>query len=183
MVTSAADVPAAAWATRRRTLWAVVALAVTLMALSVSDQHLAGFDPATKLDLRFGYGTADVAELFRAYGAAGRRAYAINLAIDTIYPLVLAAAAILLTARAFGPTRRWPWFAPIAFAVLDVVENALLAVALRQYPEVAASLVAVASPITQVKLVSFVLTLAVGLAAVAVLASRAIGSRTRGSGA
>jgi hypothetical protein len=181
MMAATTDV-AAAWATRRRTVWAVVALVVSLVALSASDHHLAGFGAATKLDLRFGYGVAEVVELFHAYGAGGRHAYAINLAIDTVYPLALAAAAILLTARAFGATRRWPWLAPSAFAVLDVVENALLGVALRRFPDVP-PFVAVASPVTQLKLVSFVLTLAVGLAAAAVLARRAIASGPRGRGA
>jgi hypothetical protein len=168
-----------AWATGRRTLAAVALLALALTALTVADGWLFGYDAATKLDLRFGYDHAEVIELFRAYGVGGRRAYGVNLGIDTVYPLVLAAAVVLVSARAFGTAARWLWVAPIAFAVLDVIENALFGTALLQFPDVAPRLVSVASPITQVKLVSFVPTVVLGVAALLVLAFRAATRRRR----
>lgn len=171
------------WASGRRTLRAVVGLAIVLVALTIADAWLHGYDPATKLDLRFGYDRTEVVDLFRAYGPSGRLAYGVNLAVDTVYPLVLAAAVILVSARAFGGGLRWPWIAPAAFAVLDVVENLLLGVALLRFPEVPSGLVSVTSLVTRVKLVSFAPTVVLGVIAVAVLGYRVFSGRARRRGA
>ncbi|HSJ29169.1 MAG TPA: hypothetical protein VLB67_13255 [Acidimicrobiia bacterium] len=153
------------WATPRRTLLAVAAFLVSLAALAAADMWLESItgEPvgspmsadATKPDLWFGYDTEEVTTLFASYGPDGRRAYAVGLVIDTVYPLALAAAAILLWARAFGGAHRWGRIPAAVFAVLDVIENFLFGVMLATHPSVPSGLVAVASPITQVKLASF----------------------------
>lgn len=174
------DVPR--WASRRRTRLAVAVLLASLVALTVADIWLESHSglavgmpmssDAGKPDLRFGYGTGDLASLFTAYGAGGRRAYAVGLAIDTVYPLALAAATVLLSVRAFAGRARWLWAFPVAFAVLDVIENIGLGIALAVHPRPMAGLVAVLSLVTQVKLLSFPATVALLLASAAVLGGR-----------
>lgn len=170
------------WASARRTWVAIGALLVCLAALKLTDVWLESHTglpvglpmsaDATKPDLRFGYEVADLDALFTAYGDGGRRAYAVGLIVDTIYPLVLAAATVLLAARAF-PRARWLWVFPIAFAALDVVENIGLGVAMAAYPETLGDgPVAVLSLITQVKLLSFPPTVAVLLSSAGVLSWR-----------
>lgn len=176
------------WATARRTTWAVVALLVSLAVLTAGDvvfeeaTGIAAGSPfssdAGKPDLRFGYSHDQLVDLFERYGADGRRAYVLNLALDTVYPIVLALAGILLAARAF-PALRWPWIAPLGFAVPDVVENGLMAFALSRYPDIPVWVAAVASPITQVKLVFLPLAYLVAIVAFLVLAKRWLGSRRR----
>ncbi|WP_225753140.1 hypothetical protein [Actinotalea sp. Marseille-Q4924] len=146
---------------------------VSLLALQLSDASVQRYDDATKPDLRAGgYSRDDLVELLAAYGPEGRVAYGVNLVVDTVYPLALAAATVLLAARAFDGRRRWLWAAPLAFAGLDVVENVLLGVATAVHPDVPAALVAVSSPLTQVKLVTFLATMAVLLVSVAVVVVR-----------
>ncbi|MBC7291256.1 MAG: hypothetical protein H5T83_07970 [Actinotalea sp.] len=150
------------WAGRRATAVAVAAYLLSLLALQLSDAVLHRFDDATKPDLRAsGYSREDLLALLTAYGPDGRVAYGVNLVVDTVYPLALAAAAVLLAARAFDGRYRWLWVPPLAFAALDVVENVLLGVATAAYPDVPGGLVAVASPLTQVKLVTFLATMVV----------------------
>ncbi len=175
------------WASASRTRWALAALVACLVALTLADawleQHtglpvgLPMSSDATKPDLLFGYTHADVVALFASYGQAGRRAYAVGLVIDTIYPIVLAVAAVLASARAFGRRAQWLWVFPATFAVLDVLENVGLAVALASYPGVSPTLIAVLSPVTQVKLLSFPPTAALVGAAATVLMFRALQRR------
>ncbi len=168
------------WAGTTRTVVTVGVLLLTLAALTVSDTHLGQFSAATKLDLRFGYAYADVVALFDEYGTGGRRAYAVNLGVDTVYPIALAAASVLLATRAFGARRRVLWVPALVFAVLDVLENALFGVALATHPEVPAGPVAVASVVTRVKLGAFPLAVAVILVAGGVLAFRWVRGRRAG---
>jgi hypothetical protein len=170
------------WATARRTAWAIVALAVCLAALTLADvwlERVTGIVVGTpfahdagKPDLRFGYTPADVAALLDRYGPDGRRAYAVGLVIDTVYPVALGAATILLAARAWAGRARWTWAAPLTFAVLDVVENALFGIALASHPVLPSGLLVVASAVTRVKLVAFPPTVAVAVVAAVVLIVR-----------
>jgi hypothetical protein len=175
------------WATDRRARLAAGALLACLAALTVTDLRLESHTglpvgvpmsaDATRPDLLFGYGEADVEALFTAYGAAGRRAYAVGLVVDTVYPLVLAAATVLLAARAFASRARRLWAFPVTFAVLDVVENVGFAVALAAYPQTKAGLVATLSPITQAKLLAFPPTVALLLTSAGALSWRWFGGR------
>jgi hypothetical protein len=158
-------------ATNRRAWWAVAAYLVTLAALQVVTAWVNTFDDATKLDLRWGYSHDDVVGLLGDYGADGRVAYGIHLAIDTAYPVAVGLATILLAAVAFG-RRRWLWVAPLVFMVLDVVENVLVGVMVATYPAVSQALVAIAAPITFVKLASFFPTMAVLIVSAVVTAVR-----------
>ncbi len=175
-------VPIADWASPRRARLALAALVACLVALTLADlwlEHHTGLpvglpmsSEATKPDLWFGYGAADIHALFTSYGAGGRRAYAVGLVVDTVYPLVLAAATILLSARAFPRRAPWLWAFPVTFAVLDVIENLGFGVALAAHPRTLDGLVTVLSPITQVKLLAFPPTVAVLLAAIGVVGWR-----------
>jgi hypothetical protein len=107
--------------------------------------------------------------------------YVWSTVLDSLMPILAAAATILVSARV---SRRWPpilAIAPTVFLVTDLVENALFMVLLAQHPDISEALVAVVRPITQVKLVAFwvitVPTLAVG---VLVLAWRAVSRRGSG---
>lgn len=131
---------------------------------------------ATRPDLLFGYGAADLDALFTAYGPGGRTAYAGGLVVDTAYPLALAAATVLLAARALPARARWLWAFPVLFAVLDVIEN-IGGVALAAHPRTLDAIVAVLSPITQVKLLSFPPTVAVLHASAGALSWRRVRDR------
>lgn len=159
------------WATVRRAWWAVAAYLVTLTALQVVTAWVSTFDDATKPDLRWVYTHDDVVGLLGDYGADGRLAYGIHLAIDTAYPIAVGLATILLAALAFGG-RRWLWIAPLTFMVLDVLENTLLGVIVATYPDVPEGLVAIASSVTFVKLASLFPTMVVLIVSGVVIAVR-----------
>jgi hypothetical protein len=166
---------------------ALGALLCCLTALTVTDLWLARHSgmpvgrpmssDATKPDLLFGYGAADLQALFTAYGEGGRRAYAVGLVVDTVYPLVLAATTVLLAARALPRRLRLLWVFPIAFASLDVIENLGFGVALAVHPRTLDGFVVVLSPITQAKLLAFPPTVAILLASAGLLSWRSLQGR------
>jgi hypothetical protein len=184
-LTARPDLPG--WASPRRSWMAIGALVACLAALTVADVWLERHTglpvglpmstDATKPDLLFGYEAAELHALFASYGEGGRRAYAVGLIVDTVYPLALATATVLLAARALPRRARWLWAFPITFAVLDVVENLGFGIALAAHPETLDRLVAVLSPITQAKLLSFPPTVAVLLTSAGVLGWRWLQAR------
>jgi hypothetical protein len=94
-----------AYATPRATAVAVALYLASIGLLTLSDINIARHAPqVTKPDLIFGYSHAQIVELFTAFGDGGRQAYAINLVIDTLMPLALLVATLLVIARA---TPRW----------------------------------------------------------------------------
>ena len=143
-------------ATPAATLVGVALYLVSVAALLWSDGQLAGrAADLTKPDLRLGYDHAEVLVFLTALGESGRRAYALNLIIDSLMPVAFAAATVLVVARA-----TWRWLpvlavAPAAFLVLDLLENAAFAMMIGQYPDVSEMLVSAASPVTAVKLAAF----------------------------
>ena len=142
-------------------IWAALLLYLaTVVALTLSDARMADFaHDLTKPDLQFGYDRAAVLAWLTALGETGRRVYLWNLAIDSVMPLALAAATVLVAARA---APRWLpvlAIAPMIFLVLDLVENAALAAMVVTFPEVSETLVAATSPVTMVKLASFAVAL------------------------
>lgn len=176
---------------RRASPWvvtaAVGAFAAVLVALEASDAALAVHAPGvTKPDLLWGYDHDRVVAVLAALGPAGRRSYLVNLAIDTAMPLLAMTATVLVVARAWPRLLRPLSVAPIAFAVLDVLENAAFAVMVRQFPDVATGLVAATSPVTVAKLVAFwfatLPTLVGGLAVLGVrwVRRRGVDPRNRG---
>jgi hypothetical protein len=156
-------------ATNRGIAIALVLYLASVTALTLSDAQVEKYAPgAGKPDLRFGYAHAELVDLFSVLGEAGRQAYAVNLVIDTVMPLLFAIVTLLVIARA-APR----WFgllslAPVLFMVLDLIENAAFGLMLAQYPGVGQTLVAITSWITMVKLSAFAVampTLLIGLAA------------------
>ncbi len=167
------------WASVRRAWIATGALLACLVALRLTDLWLevhtglpVGLPmsaDATKPDLLFGYGAADLDALFTAYGPGGRVAYAVGLVVDTVYPLALAAATVLLAVRTLPPRTSWLWTFPVTFALLDVIENIGFGVAVTAHPHIPDELIAVLSPITQLKLLSFPPTIAILLTSAGLL--------------
>jgi hypothetical protein len=139
---------------------AIIFYLVSIAVLDWSDARLTAIAPEfLKPDLNFGYGYADIMLALTLLGESGRSAYLTNLIIDTIMPVLFAAATILVVVRAAS---RW-WIIlsipPITFMVLDIIENTAFGLMLLQYPEVSPGLVALTSPVTMVKLSSFFIAL------------------------
>jgi hypothetical protein len=132
---------------------------LSIAALQWSDLRLAAHAPGvTKPDLNFGYGHAEILSILTALGESGRTEYAWGLVIDSVMPILLAVATILVAARAAPRLLPWLSAAPVTFMVLDLIENASFGMMVAQYPEVSPALVAATSPVTMVKLVSFTVT-------------------------
>jgi hypothetical protein len=147
-------------ATPQNTITAIILYLTSILVLTMSDARLTAIAPDfTKPDLTFGYGFSDIILSLSLLGEAGRSAYGTNLIIDSIMPIFFAAATILVIARA---APRW-WVllsvAPSTFMILDIIENTSFGLMLLQFPEVSPGLVAFTSPVTMVKLASFVIAL------------------------
>jgi hypothetical protein len=157
----------------RTTLRLVVALLASLAVLQVSDRHIAMHAPGVlKLDLRFGWDLATAMEVLGAFGAGGRRAYLINLAIDTVFPALAAAATVALVARTFPRRQVLLSIAPIAFFVLDAIENAGLATMTARFPDVGADLAAFTRWATMTKLSTLPIWVPTSIVALIVLLLR-----------
>ena len=165
-------------ATPRAIALAVGLYLTSVVGLTLSDANVATYAPGvTKPDLRFGYGYADILDALTTFGEGGRLAYAINLLIDTVMPVLFVAATVLVVASAVP---RWLGVlsvAPTAFCILDFIENAAFAVLLVQYPDIAPGLVAITSPVTMVKLTSFAVALPTIVLGAAALGFRWLRSR------
>lgn len=140
-----------------RAIIVVIAVYVTaLVAMEIAQRPIRSAAPGVgTLDLTFGYEHATVLEVLGTYGESGRRAYGWFLVADSLMPIAFAVAGLLLIAR-LAP--RWlPLLgaAPVAFMLLDLVENAAFMVMLAQFPDVGTHLVAFTRPVTMTKLLSF----------------------------
>jgi hypothetical protein len=169
------------FATPGRTALALLLFAAILVAMEIVDAPLAVIAPEhPKPDLVFGYDAALIRETFDAWGPVGRTRYAWSTLLDSVMPILAAAATILVAARV---SRRWLpvlAIAPTVFMVTDLVENALFMILLAGHPDISESLVAVVRPITQVKLVAFwALTVPTLVMGILVLTWRAVSSRAR----
>lgn len=165
---------------------AVVAYVVAVVALGGYLLYVARLDALIgwggKLDLRpGGYGPADVDELFADLGSDGRSLYIRTTVGDTIWPLLAGLSALLtapLAARA-----RWAvlilGLAPMAFGLIDLIENIGVIYLLVNHPDVSTKAVAVTSAVTQIKLLAVLPLAFVAWLCVPVLAlRRPITSRT-----
>ena len=134
---------------------------------------------ATKLDLRFGYDLPAVQALFESYGQVERNLYLLNLAIDKLMPLILTLATLLFIPLAFRRAKIILILAtaPITFLILDIIENALLAVLVTSFPELNAALVRLASAIKRPKLIAAMLTYGILIVTVLVVIGRLVARR------
>ena len=126
---------------------------LSIVALKISDFQIEKVAPGIpKPDLVFGYTYVDIMEIFSQLGEAGRQAYAINLIVDSVMP-------ILFAARAFP--RFWlpASIAPFLFFILDMIENAAFAQMVAQFPNIDPSLVAFTRPLTMIKLISYMIAM------------------------
>jgi nicotinamide riboside transporter PnuC len=144
----------------RAVVLAIALYLASLVALSLSDRQIQAQAPGVeKPDLVFGYDYDVIMSLFNAMGEAGRRAYATNLVVDSIMPVMFAAATVLVVARAAPRWVLWLGLPPVIFMVLDLIEKAAFGAMLAQFPDVTPGLVAFTSPITMIKLAAFVVAL------------------------
>ena len=106
----------------------------------------------------------------------GRNAYLLNLAIDTLMHFFLALATLLFISLAFRNANLVLITAvpPITFFILDIIENAFLAILVISFPDLNPSLVNLASAITRPKLIAAVLTYGILILSVLVLSGRFI---------
>lgn len=133
---------------------------LSIVALKISDFQIEKVAPGIpKPDLVFGYTYADIMDIFTKLGEAGRQAYAVNLIVDSIMPVLFAAAVILVVARAFPKFWLPLSIAPFLFFMLDMIENVAFAQMVSQYPNIDPSLVAFTRPLTMIKLISFVIAM------------------------
>ena len=133
---------------------------LSIVALKISDFQIEKVAPGIpKPDLVFGYTYVDIMEIFSQLGEAGRQAYAINLIVDSVMPILFAAAVILVAARAFP--RFWlpASIAPFLFFILDMIENAAFAQMVAQFPNIDPSLVAFTRSLTMIKLISYMIAM------------------------
>ncbi len=128
------------------------------MALSLLLLPALPFDGAALLDNTAGYDSGMVAARLEEFGETGRGAYQTYLLfLDTPYALLtgaaLAAALRLISTRL--PRLKlgsWVYAFPIGLAALDVVENGLLFVSLRSFPDINETLANAAGIVTSIKL-------------------------------
>ena len=161
----------------------VVSLAVALgcvLAMSPLEHRLrAASGGLGKLDFLFGYSAATVRLYLESYGPEGRALFWRLNGIDLVFPVAFAAVCLLgarMADSALGRPRRLALFAAPAaiFLLCDWGENAAFYLLLDGYPRLDSVVVAVASRLTQAKLlalalcwVGLVLTAGVGVSVLA----------------
>jgi hypothetical protein len=149
-----------ALAANRAMFIAIVLYILSLVALNISDYQIKQVAQGIpKPDLVFGYTYTEIMAIFTQLGEAGRQAYAVNLIVDSIMPVLFAAAGVLVIARAFP--RFWlpASIAPFLFFIFDMIENAAFALMVSQFPNIDPSLVAFTRPLTMIKLTSIMIAL------------------------
>lgn len=135
-------IPAMTWRTALG-LW--VATLIVFGAYLIYIQPLKDFlAPDMYLDLRFdGYDHPEAVAFFGDLGPLGRAFYMRSTIFDTIWPLTMALAGYLMSRQVF---RRW-WLVwtfaigPVAFGLLDLIENIGLFAMNFQFPEISERLV------------------------------------------
>lgn len=103
------------------------------------------------------------------YGDAGRALYTWSTLVDTSFPLSVAWLGALLLTRAW-PRRHGTLWLPLAFCVLDLIENALLLTTLARFPAFSPTLGWLVAITTSAKLVALALSYALMVAALLRLA-------------
>jgi hypothetical protein len=149
------------YATLKIAFITLVALQLTVAVLQNFDQPLRTLTPGeSKLDFHSQYDVATVERIFGAYGPEGRRTYALDLLVDTFYPLLLGLSAIFF---ALLVVRQPLWqtvliLIPLLFMTADVLENIFFVSFLLTYPAISAALVSVANLFTRIKLFTIPIT-------------------------
>jgi hypothetical protein len=139
----------------------LIALQLTVAVLQKLNQPLRTLTPGeSKLDFHRQYDVSTIERIFDAYGWEGRTAYALNLVVDTFYPLFLGIAAILFILLV---VRKPLWQSililfPLVFMITDVFENMFFLFFLWTYPRLSAALVYLANIFTRIKLFTIYIT-------------------------
>ena len=145
-------------------LWALplsAALAYAVLVLWFGPQVQAAAGGLTPFDLRpLGYGSDAARQFLTALTPEGRAVYLGPVRInDTVFP-------VLFTLTLCLPVRRWHWawtLPALAYGLLDLAENLVVARMLRAGPEVDAGVVALASDLTQAKFAAVALAVVICL--------------------
>jgi len=133
-----------------------VVFAVLIMGI-VQPQLLAASGGLPVLDMRFTYTYDEALNLLTQLGEEGRHLYSVMQLLDTVFPaaygLSMALALGLLTARLFpnSHTHALVLLLPILAALLDYVENILVATQIAAFPDLSASIISVAAIVTALK--------------------------------
>jgi len=133
----------------------VVLLAVMGIWLTPEMQAISG--GLTILDMRIGYTTSDVLELFTALGSEGLALYSILQVIDMLFPLTYAStmtfAMIYLSPDLLKEKRftKIVFFFPLIAAAFDYLENVLIATQIAAFPALSELAIVVASTVTWLK--------------------------------
>ena len=134
---------------------------------------------APKLDFLWSAPPEAYLEALSRYGAAGRALFFRLNVVDMLFPLNVAWLGGLLLTRAFR-TPGWLPLVPLAFALLDLIENLLFFRMLRAWPDFSTTLASVCAVVTTAKLAALGLSYALMLAALLRLGLRRWGSRRDG---
>lgn len=145
-------------------LWALpVATALTygVLVLWFGPQVQAAAGGLLPFDLRvLGYGIEDARQFLTALTPEGRDIYLGSVRVnDTVFP-------ILFTLTLCLPIRQWFWLwtlPALAYGLLDLAENLVVATLLRTGPEVGSGPVALASALTQAKFAAVVVAVGIAL--------------------
>ncbi len=128
---------------------------------------------AFAFDTRGGYSHADAIKSLRAYGTTGQKIYARHLIFDAFYLLLQTIAVswlfLFTVRRLYGYKTRLQWFAtiPILVGLLDLVEDAAIAVMLSTDPSAVPKwATGVAATVTSIKLLCLIGLPAILLASV-----------------
>jgi len=128
--------------TTRRILWALGALVAVLVAMQAApfgSRAMKALAPGGTLDMAFYWSSGRAAILFEALGASGRELYRGFLGLDLVFALCSAWFQSLTVSRLFlraGLPERFGAInlLPYAKAAFDLLENALIFIALTAFP-------------------------------------------------
>ena len=154
---------------RKAVLLSILGIVLMNVVLAMlSEQILASSGGKAQIpDIAFGYTAEQLYTWFELYGERGRSIYAwIALGIDLVYPVIYTMGFIFFLTTAFE--HAFPrqinslyklCLLPLLVFAADLIENALLSVALHSLPTQMPTLVAVASAVTQIKWLLLIIVL------------------------
>ncbi len=127
----------------------------SLMAIVVLPQLSSLAGGLAPLDMRTGYGVAEVRVLLEALGESGRAYYLFpQLLIDSIFPASVSLA-FGLTLRTLLPNWRRVTLFPVTAAIFDYAENLTIYLILQSYPYLSERLIRLGSTLTITKMVAY----------------------------
>lgn len=149
------------YATLRYAFAALLLLQITIQALQRLDQPLVALSPNEgKLDYHRLYDVSTVNRIYEAYGPRGRLIYALDLVVDTVFPVLLSLSTILFGLLAVRQTLLQKLFIliPLVLIIADGMENNFFLYFLWRFPVIPVQPVTVANLFTRIKLFAMPIT-------------------------